>query len=63
MDMNWYGLTGQRGRAASTLVFWPAEWITGALAAPVAGSPDLCINFAQKGFDPLWVLNRVTLKP
>jgi hexosaminidase len=37
--------------------------IEGALSAPVTGHHDLCITFAQEGVDPLWVLDRLTLKP
>ncbi|MEV5034424.1 family 20 glycosylhydrolase [Sphingobium sp. LMC3-1-1.1] len=37
--------------------------IEGALSAPITGHHDLCITFAQKGVDPLWVLDRLTLKP
>lgn len=37
--------------------------IEGPLTTPIAGNHDLCITFTQKGMDPLWVLDRLTLKP
>jgi hexosaminidase len=35
--------------------------VTGAVA-PQSGAHDLCMTFAQKGPDPFWVLDRLTLQ-
>ena len=35
--------------------------ISAPLAMPVSGTHDLCMTFTQKGPDPLWLLDRLTL--
>jgi hypothetical protein len=34
-----------------------------ALQQPQEGVHDLCLRFAQRELDPLWVIDRVTLMP
>ena len=46
--------------ASATTTEGVAE-VTGAVA-PQAGTHDLCMTFAQKGPDPFWVLDRLTLQ-
>jgi hexosaminidase len=47
-------LTAAAQRAGDTEVAGRVE--------PTVGSHDLCITFAQKGVDPFWVLDRLTLQ-
>lgn len=37
--------------------------IEGTLDRAVTGDHDICMTFAQEGFDPLWMLDRLTLEP
>jgi hexosaminidase len=59
---------GCEGTLIATIPLQPATLTAGVaevrgLLAAQSGAHDLCITFTQRGPDPFWVLDRLTLRP